>query len=54
MNTKLLLGIAVLAIGIGVLPQTLALFSNQHNFYDTINNPTGAVPCLKCHADIFA
>jgi hypothetical protein len=53
MNKKLLLGIAVLAIGLGVLPQTLALFSNQHNFYDTINNPTGAVPCLKCHSDIF-
>lgn len=52
MNKKILLGLAVMAIGVIVLPQTISLFAGQHNFYDTISNPTTAVPCLKCHTDI--
>lgn len=54
MNKKLLLGIAVLAIGIVVLPQTIAMFSGQHNFYDTLTIGGSGVPCEKCHADILA
>lgn len=53
MNTKVLLGIAVIAIGIFILPETFALFSGQHNFYDTIQGGN-QVPCLKCHSDILA
>ena len=52
MNKKILLGLAVMVIGVIVLPQTISLFAGQHNFYDTISNPTTAVPCLKCHTDI--
>lgn len=52
MNPKfLLLLVAIVAIGIIVLPETLAMFAGQHNMYDTI--ATGnQVPCQKCHADI--
>ncbi len=51
MNNKILLGIAIIAIGIFVLPQTYSLFAGQHNFYDTTQTGN-QVPCLKCHADI--
>lgn len=37
------------------LPQTLALFSGQHNWYDTGgNNPADPtkIPCKKCHPDV--
>ncbi|MCZ7400086.1 MAG: hypothetical protein O8C62_10520 [Candidatus Methanoperedens sp.] len=60
MKSKLvMLGIAVVAIGLVALPQTLALFSGQHNFYDVLSNNTWnntgtAIPCLKCHADVYA
>lgn len=52
MNLRIiLLGIAVASMGLVVLPETLALFAGQHNFYDTTQ--TGIqVPCQKCHADI--
>ncbi len=52
MNPKfLLLLVAVVAIGIFVLPETVAMFSGQHNFYDTTQRGN-QVPCEKCHADI--
>ncbi|MCZ7355988.1 MAG: cytochrome c3 family protein [Candidatus Methanoperedens sp.] len=61
MATKLMLiGLAIAAVGLVALPQTLALFVGQHNFYDTISNnvygggTTTNIPCGKCHADIFA
>lgn len=53
MQKKFLLVIAVVAIGIIVLPQTVAMFAGQHDWYDTtqIGNQ---VPCEKCHSDISA
>ncbi len=56
MNTKIvMLGIAVVAIGLFALPETMALFTGQHDWYDTKGtdpaDPT-AIPCRKCHADI--
>lgn len=54
MNKKILLGIAVLAIGLIVLPQTIAMFSGQHFFYDTLTIGGTGVPCEKCHADIMS
>ncbi len=58
----ILLGIAIAVAGLIALPETLALFSGQHNFYDVLSNNayagngTGntAIPCEKCHADIAA
>lgn len=52
-NKSILIGVAIMAIGLVALPQTLALFAGQHNFYDTIGQ-TGAIPCEKCHADVFS
>lgn len=46
-----LLGIAVLVIGLFILPETLALFVGQHDFYDTTASGNG-IDCLKCHADV--
>lgn len=51
MDSKILLGIAILAVGIIILPQTTALFSGQHDWYDTTTSGN-AVPCAKCHSDI--
>ncbi|MCZ7400087.1 MAG: hypothetical protein O8C62_10525 [Candidatus Methanoperedens sp.] len=55
-----LLGIAIAVAGLIALPETLALFSGGHNFYDVLSNniydqngtKTTAIPCEKCHADI--
>ncbi len=52
MEKKVWLLIAVLAIGVLVLPQTIAMFAGQHNWYDTFQ--PNAIPCEKCHADIFS
>ena len=52
MQKKILLGIAIMAIGIGVLPQTIAMFAGQHNWYDTTQ--PNQIPCEKCHGDISA
>lgn len=54
MNSKILLGIGIFAIGILVLPQTVALFAGQHNFYDTQATTGNDIPCEKCHADIIS
>lgn len=52
MDKKIWLALAALAIGIIVLPQTIAMFAGQHDWYDT-TLPGNQVPCAKCHADIF-
>lgn len=54
MNKMIYLLIAMLAIGLVVLPQTLSTFSGQHNFYDTttLGATSIQIPCEKCHADI--
>ena len=51
MQKKIFLGIAILAIGVFVLPQTVAMFAGQHNWYDTTQSGN-QVPCEKCHSDI--
>jgi hypothetical protein len=51
MQKKYWLIIAVMAIGIVVLPQTIAMFAGQHNWYDT-TQAGSQIPCEKCHADI--
>lgn len=53
-NKMILIGIAIAAIGLVALPQTLALFAGQHNFYDNIGAGAAAIPCEKCHADVFS
>ena len=59
-NKLVLMGFAVAAVGLVALPQTLALFAGQHNFYDTMttnfyNFGNGSnIPCGKCHADVYA
>jgi len=45
-----ILTIAVIAIGIFLLPDTLALFSGQHTF-DKAGNTT---ICAKCHSDVIS
>lgn len=52
MNKKFLLGVAILAIGLVVFPQTIAMFAGQHNWYDT-TTAGNQIPCAKCHADVF-
>lgn len=65
-NKMVLIGIAIAAIGLIALPQTLALFAGQHNWYDvsdpfssqatwlTVTTWNSGVPCQKCHADVYA
>lgn len=52
MQKRYWLIIAIAAIGIVILPQTIAMFAGQHNWYDT-TLPGSQVPCAKCHTDIF-
>lgn len=40
--------VALVAIGIIVIPATYSLFSGQHSFYNAVDQET----CEKCHADI--
>ncbi|MFO7966502.1 MAG: hypothetical protein R6U44_02765 [Archaeoglobaceae archaeon] len=42
-----LLALAILAIGVLVLPSTVTLFAGQHTWYYK-----EALPCEKCHADV--
>ncbi len=54
-NKIVILGIAILAVGLIALPETLALFADQHTWYPiNQNDPTGqyGVPCMKCHVDV--
>lgn len=46
-----LLAIAMVAIGVLVLPQTVSLFAGQHYWYN-ISSTENDVPCGKCHADV--
>jgi hypothetical protein len=47
-----LMGIAVVTVGIFALPTTMSLFAGQHTWYDL--GPAGnQVPCKKCHADVY-
>ena len=50
MNKIIWLGIAICALGIIILPETISLFQGQHTFYDL--KSVQGVPCLKCHADV--
>ncbi|MEA3488639.1 MAG: hypothetical protein U9R10_05255 [Euryarchaeota archaeon] len=59
MNTSkiMLMGIAVVAMGIFALPSTVSLFAGQHSWYDLSESVGGTsgvnnVPCEKCHQDI--
>ena len=54
-NKVALFGIAVVAVGLVALPQTLALFAGQHNFYTLSKSPKEnyGIPCQKCHADVY-
>jgi hypothetical protein len=45
----ILLGVAILVIGLLILPQTMSLFKNQHTWQQT-----SAIICTSCHADIKA
>lgn len=48
MNSRIfLLTVAVAAVGLFAMPNTLTLFSGQHTFYNG-----SAVNCAKCHQDI--
>jgi len=59
-NKLVILAIAIAAIGMVALPETLALFAGQHNWYAVINGGTDpipvdgkyGVPCMKCHEDV--
>ena len=46
----ILLGIIIFLLGIIVLPETFALFQNQHSFYNMTEDQ--GVPCVKCHSDV--
>jgi len=47
-----LVGIALLALGTLVMPQTASLFAGQHWWYN-ISGVGNQIPCQKCHADVF-
>ena len=53
MNKLVLLAIGVIAVGIFALPSTVSLFSGQHAWYNISTGEAGALPCIKCHADIY-
>ena len=45
LNKNFMLMVAIIGIGIFVLPSTLSMFAGQHTWYD----PDGGIPCEKCH-----
>lgn len=47
MNKKILLYLALMALGLYVMPNTVALFAGQHTFYNGLG-----VSCDKCHSDV--
>ena len=52
-NRLILIGICIAAVGLIALPQTLALFAGQHDFYEVSRDPQNlGVPCAKCHGDV--
>lgn len=53
-NRLILIGLCIAAVGLIALPQTLALFAGQHNFYEVSRTPPYGVPCAKCHGDVYS
>lgn len=49
MNKKILLYLGLMALGLYVMPNTVALFAGQHAFYSGMG-----VSCAKCHSDILS
>lgn len=49
MNKKILLYLAIMVIGLYVMPNTVSLFSGQHTFYSGMD-----VSCEKCHSDVLS
>ena len=47
LNKNLMLVVAIVGIGLFVLPSTLSMFAGQHSWYDP-RTSTG-IPCEKCH-----
>ncbi len=47
-----LLTVAVVAIGVFLLPGTVSLFAGQHVWYNISGN-ANEIPCKKCHADVY-
>jgi len=45
-NSNTILLIAIIGIGLYVLPSTLSMFSGQHSWYNPSEN---GIPCDKCH-----
>ena len=46
LNKNLILVIAIVGIGLFVLPSTLSMFAGQHSWYDPKES---GIPCQKCH-----
>jgi hypothetical protein len=49
MNKKILLYVALMVLGLYVMPTTVSLFSGQHTFYSGMD-----VSCEKCHSDVLS
>lgn len=49
MNRKILLYLALMALGLYSIPNTVALFAGQHSFYSGMG-----VSCEKCHSDVMS
>jgi hypothetical protein len=45
-NRSLILSIAIVAVGLFVLPATVSMFAGQHSWYDPKDQ---GIPCEKCH-----
>ena len=50
-SNLVLMTVAIVAIGILAMPSTISLFSGQHYWY---NISGSRLPCIKCHADVYA
>jgi hypothetical protein len=49
MNRKILLYLALMVLGLYVMPNSVALFAGQHSFYSGMG-----VSCDKCHSDVLS
>lgn len=49
MNRKILLYLALMVLGVYVMPSTVALFAGQHSFYQGLG-----LSCDKCHSDVIS
>ena len=50
-KNMILLAVAVLAIGLFVLPQTMAMFVGQHTWFSVKTADSQYVMCQKCHVN---